>query len=260
MKIWIIADLHEDIIRTKEAIDLLKSKKCDKIVCLWDMLWIAIPYYGYLKSRNWSEVLRIIKESCDIVLLWNHDLYSIKKLPSSWEFNYPENWYSLDYPTRKNIWEWKIELHEYNELSPLISEEEKSYVEKLPDYCIREYDGVNILFSHWIYPDFAWTTKFRASEIEDYDKLFTFMEKNNCKINIAWHCHRKRYFFSKSWLLDIDFDSKFKVEESIWWFVVPCIANWTEPNWVAIFDTKSLEMEFLPLNTKPHVVPERAKL
>ena len=46
-------------------------------------------------------------------------------------------------------------LHEENELSALISNEEKSYLETLPEYCIKVYDGVSILFSHRLYPDFA---------------------------------------------------------------------------------------------------------
>lgn len=259
MKIWIIADLHEDIIRTKEAIDLLKNNNCEKIICLWDLIWVAVPYYWYMKSRNWSEVIKMIKENCDLVLVWNHDLYSIKKIPQSWKFKYPKNWYSLDYQTRSSLANWDLWLMEENELSPMVSNEEKEYISNLPEYKIVEYDDIKILFSHWIYPDFTWTTKFKAENLENYNELFDFMKKNDCKINVAWHSHKKR-FFSEKWLFDIGFDLKFKVEENIWWFVVPCVANWIEPNWVAIFDTKNLEMEFLPLNTKPHIVPERAKL
>ena len=260
MKIWIIADLHEDIIRTKEAIKLLKDNNCEKTVCLWDLVWVAIPYYWYMKSRNWSEVIKLVKEHCDVVVVWNHDLYCIKKNPQSSKFKYPVNWYSLDYQTRNSLANWDLWLMEENELSAIISDEEKKYISSLPEYKIIEYDGIKILFSHWIYPEFTWTTKFKAETLEDYDALFDFMKQYDCKINIVWHSHRRRYFFSEKWLLDLNFNIKFKLGSNFWWFVIPCVANWTEQNWVAIFDTKSLEIEFLPLNTKPHIVPERAKL
>lgn len=260
MRIWIIADLHEDIIRTKEAIALLKTKKCEKIVCLWDILWVSVPYYWYMKSRNWSEVIKIIKENCDIVLLWNHDLYVTKKTPKSWTFKYPKNWYSLDYQTRLKLSKWQIWLHENNELSPLISDAEIKYIHSLPEYIIEDIDWIKILFSHWIYPDLAWSTKFEASQKDDYKNNFDFMKTNKCIINIAGHSHKKKYFFSEDWIIDIDFNVKFKANKTPSWFIIPCVANWTEPNWVAIFDTKSMKMEYLPLNTKPHIVPDRANL
>lgn len=259
MKVWIIADLHEDIIRTKEAISLLKEQNCDKIVCLWDLIGIAVPYYGYMKSRNWSEVIKIIKENCDIVLAGNHDLFTTKKLPTSGEFNYPENWYSLDYPTKVKLADGKVWLHEEDELYPLITDEEKQYINSLPEFIIEEIDGIKILFSHRIYPDFAWTTKFKAQELKDYEKNFAFMKENNCVINFAGHAHRKRYSFSEKWIIDIDFNKSIKVDESPMWFVIPSAANGTFPNWVCIFDTKTMEVEFLPLNTPLHIVPERAK-
>ncbi|HNG97397.1 MAG TPA: hypothetical protein PLW93_03950, partial [Candidatus Absconditabacterales bacterium] len=78
--------------------------------------------------------------------------------------------------------------------------------------------------------------------------------------NIAGHAHRKRYSFSEDGLFDIDFNKKVKADKYPFGFVVPCVANGTEPNGVAVFDTKTMEIEFLPLNTKPHIVPERAKL
>lgn len=260
MKVWIIADLHEDIIRTNEAISLLKEQKCEKIICLWDILGIAVPFYGYMKSRNGSEVIKVVKENCDVILIGNHDLFCIKKLPEYSDFDYPENWYSLDYPTRVKLANNKIRLHENNELSPLISDEEKEYVKNLPESLIEEIDGIKILFSHWIYPDLAGVTKFEAKDISECKEHFDLMEKNGCTINFAGHAHHKRYSFSKEWLMDINFNQKVKVNNSPIWFVVPCVANWTFPNGVTIFDTKTMEVEFLPLNTPPHIVPERAKL
>ena len=80
MKLGFISDIHEDIKRLEQALAILESHKCDRIICLGDIVGYSVPYYGFLWSRNAPEVIKLIKKKCDIVIAGNHDLFAIKKL------------------------------------------------------------------------------------------------------------------------------------------------------------------------------------
>jgi hypothetical protein len=130
------------------------------LVCLGDLVGYAVPYYGYLASRNGSEVIKLIQENCDIVVVGNHDLFHLQKLPTFMgKFTYPENWYELDYPTREKLANDQIRLIENDSLYPLLSKEDEKYLGNLPEYVIKTYGDLNILFAHWIYPDLSGSTK-----------------------------------------------------------------------------------------------------
>jgi len=260
MKVWIISDIHEDIVRAREAIELLEKNNCDEIVCLWDLIWFAVPYYSYLHERNAKETIQLVKEKCSTVIVWNHDLYCINKLPLTWSFQYPEDWYELDYNAREKLAKGELRLNESNELSPMISLENKEYIKWLPEFKIVQFGDMRILLSHWIYPDFNWSTKFSPKENTDYDLVFNFMKENNCILNIAWHSHKRRILFTQWWEHEIPFNKKVSLDNSPCWLLVPCVANGTHPNGVAILSTDTREIEFLPLWTPLHVVPDVYKL
>jgi len=258
MKIWIISDLHEDIIRTKEAIQILKDNECKKIICLWDFIGYSAPYYWYFASRNWSAVIDELKKNCDTVVVWNHDLFWIKKLPKYSSFKYPENWLELDYKTQEKISNGILIFEENNELPSLISHEEEEYMSNLPEFIIEEIDGIRILFSHRLYPDFSWSEMNFKIETLEYKQHFEFMKENNCQFSFIGHAHNKQRLFTNNWISYIDFNNKTIMPEGTW-FVVPCVAKTTFENWVTIFDTETREIEMIPLHSDIHIVPDRAK-
>lgn len=131
MKLGIISDIHEDIIRLKEALAVLEKEKCDKIACLGDMVGYAVPYFHYLSSRNSNEVVDLIRKKMDFVVLGNHDLYHIKQIPKSKNgFHYKKNWYDLDFEVRKKFAGNKIWLYENNELPSLLNSGNLKYLKK----------------------------------------------------------------------------------------------------------------------------------
>src|SRR6056297_3454194 len=104
MKIAFISDIHEDVVSLSIAINKITKLTIDKIVCLGDISGYNPMYYDFINTRNASECLKILKENCDIIIPGNHDYNSIRKIPEYHPgFNYPSNWYELDYYEKKEI-------------------------------------------------------------------------------------------------------------------------------------------------------------
>ena len=140
MLLGILADVHEDIIRLEESLETFKSRNVDDIICLGDIVGFCVPYYSYLKTRDSNKVVKLIKETCPISLIGNHDLYAIRKTPFNNErFRYPPNWYDLDFSTRKKLADGKLWMYDNNELSSLLDDDNKEYIRELPEYIVKDY-------------------------------------------------------------------------------------------------------------------------
>jgi predicted phosphodiesterase len=257
MKIGIISDIHEDIIRLKQAIEILGNEGCEKIVCTGDFVGYSVPFYGFLKSRNAHEVITLLKEKCCVVVAGNHDLYAIRKLPEyTAGFNYPEDWYSLDYAERIKLANDQVYLYENNELSALLTKEDEEYIKNLPEFVVENFDGMNILFSHYSFPDLTGSTTLEPKTAEDVKSHFLFMKQHGCNIGISGHDHQEGIvIFSEADIRKVSFE-KVVIGDNPAWINGPCIANGTFSNGVMIFDTKKLEITAIPLNTEKHVKPE----
>ena len=261
MKIGIISDIHEDITRLKQAIEVLEKEKCKQIVCLGDSVGYSVPYYGFLWSRNSHEVIKLLKKKCNIILAGNHDLYSVRKLPKyTAGFNYPKNWYSLDYQERVKLSKDKVYLYEYNELPALLTKEDKEFIKKLPEFVVKKYDGVNILFSHYAYPDLVGTTTFEPKTQKDVKRHFAFMKEKGCKIGISGHDHKEGIMlFTQKEAKHIPF-GKVTLNDNPVWFHGPGVVNGSFENGVMTFDTEKLEITTIPLSSPKHTPPEWRKL
>ncbi len=261
MKIGFISDIHEDIVRLREAIAILEKQNCNKIVCLGDFIGYSVPFYGFLNSRNGHEVISVIQEKCDLVVAGNHELYEVRKLPRyNAGFDYPKNWYELDYWKRKELSKGKVNLYEHDELSPLITKKDEKYIEKLPEYILANFDGIKILLSHWTYPDLSGSLTFNPEKPEDFTEHFEFMKKQGCNLSIQGHDHRRIMCFSPNKFHEISFGTKIKLTDKPLGIYCPCIANGTFANGLMILDTNKKELEIIPLNTQIHKAPDWRKL
>ncbi len=82
MKLSVISDIHSDLISLQEALREIDKHKCDKILCLGDIVGFSHHFEGSLDGRNADACVRMVKNHCDYVVCGNHDLHAIKKLPS----------------------------------------------------------------------------------------------------------------------------------------------------------------------------------
>ena len=156
MKLGIISDIHEDRVRLAEALHLMDKKNCNEIVCLGDIVGFGIPSFGYLNNRDASECIRMVRDNCKYIVTGNHDLFPAKKIPLfKAGFEYPEDWFNLDYKKRKQLASEYVFLNEENELDTLLSIEELAFLKSLPEFLVMEAGDLQILLSHYLHPDLS---------------------------------------------------------------------------------------------------------
>lgn len=249
MKLGFVSDIHEDQIRLKESLMLLEKEGCDEIICLGDIVGFTLPFYKYINNRNAEECINIVRNNCDVVVCGNHDLYAVKKVPIYKEsFQYPENWYELEYDKREKLAKNKIWLYEDSELPINISPSSKEFIQNLPEFEVKEYEGINYLFSHFHYPDFTGSTLFFPSKTEHLEKHFNFMKEKECCVSFSGHGHPEGATIVDDKIQHIKFGSHMGNRE-IKWVVCPCTANTSRANGVMTFDTQKSIFEIIPLNT-----------
>ena len=195
MKISIITDIHEDILSLKEALRKIETYKCDEIICLGDISGYSVPYYDYLRTRNAHECLSLVRSNCKIIILGNHDIHAASIIPANCNFfDFPKNWYQLNYHRRHELANDTLWLHEENDLNPLYKDEDLEYLKSLPEYSVLETPESNILFAHYVYPNISGLKKEFYTYGDEFKQHFLFMESLDCTFSFTGHAHVKGFF------------------------------------------------------------------
>jgi len=190
LRLAIISDIHEDIGSLKKIIGKIERLGYDQLVCLGDIAGFSVPHYTYRKTRNAHECLSILREKNCMIVPGNHDYHSAQVIPvNSAIFDFPDNWYELDYQQRKESGKNEIWLHEEDNLDPLYTSEDIEYIRSLPEYFTLNHKGSNILFSHYAYPNLSGFKKGFYTRPEEFRPHFEFMEKHDCSISFTGHAH-----------------------------------------------------------------------
>jgi len=193
MKLAFISDIHEDIVSLRLAISHLEKYKVDKLICLGDICGFNPLHYYYHDERNAHECIKIVRKYCNYIIPGNHDFYASESLPKiSPEFEFPSNFYELDYFQKREIAKSKLWDYDKSELKPMLRHEDISFLKTLSQFRILKTDIGNLLATHYIYPNLSGMQTSYCETHTDYILHFDFMQTHQVNIAVAGHAHASR--------------------------------------------------------------------
>jgi predicted phosphodiesterase len=189
MILSVISDIHSDLISLQEVLREIDKQKCDKILCLGDIVGFSPHFEGYLDGRNGDACVRMVKNHCDYVVCGNHDLYAIRKLPSYYQdLGMTENWYQLDMNQREEMAGSRLWLYE-DEIEDPVSESSFDFLSKLPEKMIIDTEDFKILATHFIVPDVTGSAKKSPAIRKDFSGHLQLLKQHKCLAGFAGHAH-----------------------------------------------------------------------
>lgn len=238
---------------------MIEIEKCDHIICLGDILGYPFMRASYSGTRNASECITLIKKNCSTVLLGNHDIFHLKKLPEySSGFKFPSDWYNL-LPEEK-IASSRDTVWNYSDDYPLaLSEKDIEYLLSLSEFVIKEFGAKKIMFSHFLYPNFTGFVSTNHDEGKKIKTHFEYLRQSDCQLSIIGHMHIEgtgicyepgETLFSQ--LLNgftyYSFGER-RLKNKSCCVTIPALADNSQVNGFAIYDSANFTINALSLNT-----------
>ncbi len=154
MRIAIISDIHGNLEALKSTIKDIKSKNVDKIYCLGDII---------SKGNHTHECIEIIKKECEIVLRGNCDRHFSGEIDRE----------KIKERLKEKA---KIEFDRWDNLSKILTEEEKQYLNNLP-YSHEFYLSGSLIRLFHASPEKDNIVVINQDFMEDKYKMFLPSEK-----------------------------------------------------------------------------------
>ncbi|MBU8893909.1 MAG: metallophosphoesterase [Bacteroidales bacterium] len=247
MRIAVISDIHEDIMNLRKTLDQIFQLDTDKIICLGDIVGFENKHYKFRETKSAQKCVHLLKEHSDIVTAGNHDLAATERLPCFMKkIGFPEKWNTISMDEKEKTYKNKFFLYK-DETENDLNESDKEFIKNLPSWKILETDAMNMLISHFIYPDINGNlTTFNTGKKSFY-KHFEWMEKLDVNISFVGHTHIEGVgIVRKNSFKTHDFGIySLKAEPQI--ILCPSIAKGKFKNGFVLFDSNNMKLEVISL-------------
>lgn len=257
MKVGILSNIHDNINKLQDAINALRTAKCDSVVCLGDMVGSTIPHcLHYFDKRDSSGVLQKLQKHCEVIVIGNHDLNAVGRIPKyTADFKYPKGWAKMDYYSKQEFSKGKIWLYE-NELPTLLNRNDRIHLIGLPEVQFKNYDEMVVMYSHYAYPDVTGSTSITYRNPKYLKKHFRYMNIHNAKISFSGHEHENGLrLFTEDEVITAPFNEELPLDiRKLNWITGPAVCTHKDatfkddiPNGVMVFDPKKLTVKAIEI-------------
>jgi len=248
MKLGVLADIHSDFQSLEKAIRAIRKAGCDRILCLGDIVGYSYHYADYLDGRNPDACIQMVRENCDDIVCGNHDLHAIRKLPSNHvEIGMPSDWYKLDLGERSRISKNRFWLYD-DELETPLSKESRAYLERLPVKTVIRDSGLNILATHFIWPDICGSMQGSPSTLKDFRDHLILVKKSGCLVGLAGHAHLEGYAQISRKAFGMNYFRKAELMRRPQVIIVPAITRGKGKNGYLVLDTEKYIFEAIAID------------
>ena len=255
MKIGIITDIHENVEMLREALRLASVNKCDEIVCLGDIVGYDQRFYTFIQKRSATTCLDLVRSNCRWIVPGNHDLFAAGRVPSYTNgFKYPDTWFEMNAGERKKVAQGKVWCYDADAPNDL-SEDDRSFINSLPEYITLSVDQISCLFSHYIYPDFTGSTTQYLKRNYQLQGLWEFMNLQKVKYSFSGHSHSHfagiAYRGRGSFLQAIHSvpNHSFNLGDEMLMTLLPPLAGEKGRSGFSIIDSDRLKLDIIAINT-----------
>ena len=247
MLIAAIADIHSDLPSLEKAIGKIRELRCDRIICLGDIVGYSYHYSGVLDGRDPNACCELVRQECHIVISGNHDLHALNKLPSYYrKLEIPENWYDLDLDEKTVLSANRFWLYD-DELEHKVEPLAKQYLLNLPEIYIMRSPEFGVLCSHFIAPDHQGVSKASPASRKEFEKHFRMMKQEKCLLGIAGHAHIEGYIQVSKKYYCMNYFRKGNLLNETQIILIPAITRGESKNGFLIIDTAEKKFEAIPL-------------
>ena len=248
MKLGVIADIHSDFPSLENAVKAIRGAGCERILCLGDIVGYSYHYADYLDGRDPDACIQMVREYCDTVICGNHDLHAVRKLPSYHaEIGMPSDWYELDLGERSRISGNRFWLYD-DELETPLSENSKVYLEKLPEQTVIQDVGIEILATHFVWPDICGSMQGSPSNLKDFRDHLKLVRKKGCSVGLAGHAHLEGYAQISRKAFGMNYFRKADLMRRPQVIILPAITRGKGMNGYLVIDTEKYIFEAIAID------------